>query len=182
MSIEILAPAEEIAATTLPTPQGELRQLPLDEIYIGGNYRSAMSAPGLEELAESIKHSGLIQPVTVRQLAEPKQSKYYALVAGARRYAAHQRAGLSLILCNVREMTEQQAEEARLIENLQRENPHPADEAVAVSKLVANGGTNEEIARRLGKTVRWVAQRRAVGTLAAGWMKLLRANKLTPSS
>jgi ParB/RepB/Spo0J family partition protein len=179
MSIEILAPAEEIAATTLPTPQGELRQLPLDEIYIGGNYRSAMSAPGLEELAESIKHSGLIQPVTVRQLAEPKQSKYYALVAGARRYAAHQRAGLSLILCNVREMTEQQAEEARLIENLQRENPHPADEAVAVSKLVANGGTNEEIARRLGKTVRWVAQRRAVGTLAAGWMKLLRADKLT---
>jgi ParB family chromosome partitioning protein len=126
MSVETLAPAEEIAATTLPAPQGELRQLPLDEIYIGGNYRLSMSAPGLVELAESIKNSGLIQPATVRPLAEPIEGKQYALVAGGRRYAAHQLAQLPTIMCNVREMNEQQADEARLIENLQRENPHPA--------------------------------------------------------
>ena len=179
MSVETLAPAEEIAVATLPTAQGELRQLPLDEIYIGGNYRTAMSEPGLAELAESIKHSGLIQPITVRPLAEPREGKYYALVAGARRYAAHQRAGLAFILCNVRPMSDQEADEARLIENVQRENPHPADEAVAVGKLSAHGATLEEISRRLGKPLRWVAQRRAVSTLAAGWMKLLRADKLT---
>lgn len=179
MTTETLAPAEEIASTTLPTAQGELRQLPLDEIYIGGNYRLSMSAPGLAELAESIKNSGLIQPVTVRPLAEPLAGKYYALVAGGRRYAAHELAQLPAIMCNVREMTEQQADEARLIENLQRENPHPADEAVAVGKLSANGATYEEIASRLGKPLRWVAQRKAVSQLSAGWLKALRADKLT---
>ena len=127
MTAETLAPAKEIAATTLPTPQGELRQVPLDEIYIGGNYRLSMSAPGLAELAESIKNSGLIQPTTVRPLAEPIEGKYYALVAGGRRYAAHRLAQLPTITCNVREMSEQQADEARLIENVQRENPHPSD-------------------------------------------------------
>ena len=179
MSVETLVPAEEIAATTLPTAQGELRQLPLDEIYIGGNYRLSMSAPGLAELAESIKNSGLIQPATVRPLAEPIAGKYYALVAGGRRYAAHELARLPTILCNVREMSEQQADEARLIENVQRENPHPADEAAAVGKLSANGATYEEIASRLGKPLRWVAQRKAVSQLAAGWLKFLRADKLT---
>ena len=179
MTVEILAPAEETAATTLPTAQGELRQLPLNEIYIGGNYRLSMSAPGLAELAESIKNSGLIQPVTVRPLAEPLEGKYYALVAGGRRYAAHELAQLPAIMCNVREMTEQQADEARLIENLQRENPHPADEAVAVGKLSANGATYEEIASRLGKPLRWVAQRKAVSQLSTGWLKALRADKLT---
>jgi ParB/RepB/Spo0J family partition protein len=180
---EVAEVAPETTQATAPEAPaqvpGELRQLPLDEIYIGGNYRTSMSAEGIAELAESITHSGLIQPVTVRPLAEPKQGKYYALVAGARRYAAHQRAGLAFITCNVRPMSEQQAEEARLIENLQRENPHPADEAVAVGKLATGKRTNEEIARILGKTVRWVAQRRAVSHLAAGWMKLLRADKLT---
>lgn len=179
MSIETLAPAEEIAAHTLSMAQGELRQLPLDEIYIGGNYRTSMSEPGLVELAESIKNSGLIQPITVRPLAEAMGGKYYALVAGARRYAAHQRAGLPFILCNVRPMSAQQAEEARLIENLQRENPHPADEAVAVGKLSANGASHEEIASRLGKSLRWVAQRKAVSQLAAGWLRALRGDKLT---
>lgn len=179
MSVETITLAEEIAATTLSTAQGELRQLALDEIYIGGNYRLSMSAPGLAELAESIKNSGLIQPATVRPLAKPIEGKQYALVAGGRRYAAHQLAQLPTILCNVREMSEQQADEARLIENVQRENPHPADEAVAVGKLSANGATYEEIASRLGKSLRWVTQRKAVSQLAAGWLKLLRADKLT---
>ena len=75
MSVETITLAEEIAATTLSTAQGELRQLALDEIYIGGNYRLSMSAPGLAELAESIKNSGLIQPATVRPLAKPIEGK-----------------------------------------------------------------------------------------------------------
>jgi ParB/RepB/Spo0J family partition protein len=178
-------PAEETEAAALqavsamPLLGVELRHFPLDALYVGGNYRTAMSAPGLEELAESIKNSGLIQPITVRPLAEPVEGKHFALVAGARRYAAHERAGLPTILCNVREMSEQQADEARLIENLQRENPHPADEAVAVGKLSANGASYEEIASRLGKSLRWVAQRKAVSQLSAGWLKMLRADKLT---
>jgi len=164
---------------TVPQVGGELRQLPLNKIYIGGNYRTSMSAPGLAELAESIRHSGLIQPITVRPLAEPMEGKQYALVAGARRYAAHELAQLATITCNVRDMGEQQAEEARLIENVQRENPHPADEAVAVGKLHENGASYLEIARRLGKPLRWVAQRRAVSELAATWLRALRADNLT---
>jgi ParB/RepB/Spo0J family partition protein len=157
----------------------ELRHFPLDALYIGGNYRTAMSAPGLEELTESIRHSGLIQPITVRPLGEPVEGKHFALVAGARRYAAHERAGLPTILCNVREMSAQQAEEARLIENVQRENPHPADEAVAVGKLSENGATYQEIASRLGKPLRWVAQRKAVSQLVGTWLRALRADKVT---
>ena len=179
MFAQITTPVPETEVTTPSLLGAELRHLLLDEIYVGGNYRSAMSDEGLAELTESIKHSGLIQPVTVRPLPEPLEGKYFALVAGARRYAAHQRAKLPTILCNVRAMSEAQAEEARLIENLQRENPHPADEAVAVAGLSANGASSQEIARRLGKTLLWVAQRRAISDLAPTWLATLRADKLT---
>lgn len=168
---------QPVAAT--PLIGVELRHFPLEALYVGGNYRLAMSAAGLEELTESIKHAGLIQPITVRPLAEPIEGKHFALVAGARRYAAHQRAQLATILCNVRVMSERQAEEARLIENVQRENPHPADEAVAVGKLSENGATYQDIASRLGKPLRWVAQRKAVSQLVAPWLRALRADKLT---
>lgn len=168
-----------VLETAAPLLGAELRHLNLDEIYIGGNYRTSMSAEGLTELAESIKHSGLIQPATVRPLAEAIEGKYFALVAGARRYAAHQLAELPTILCNVREMSEQQAEEARLIENLQRENPHPADEARAVARLSAGGASHQEIASRLGKSLLWVSQRRAISELVPTWLDTLRADKLT---
>lgn len=125
MLAEATAATPETAAA-LPILGAELRHVPLADIYVQ-NYRATMSAEGLAELAESIKHSGLIQPVTVRPLAEPIEGKHYALVCGGRRYAAHELAELPTILANVREMSEQQAEEAQLIENLQRENPHPAD-------------------------------------------------------
>lgn len=177
MLAEATAAAPETAAA-LPILGAELRHVPLADIFVQ-NYRATMSAEGLAELAESIKHSGLIQPVTLRPLAEPIEGKHYALVCGGRRYAAHELAELPTILANVREMTEQQAEEAQLIENLQRENPHPADEALAVVRLSANGASHQEIANRLGKTLLWVAQRRAISELVPLWMETLRADKLT---
>ncbi|WP_022821566.1 ParB/RepB/Spo0J family partition protein [Hymenobacter norwichensis] len=182
MSAQPITISPDFTADSMPLLGVELRHVPLAHIYIGGNYRTAMSAEGLAELAESIKQSGLIQPITVRPLVEPLEGKYLALVAGARRYAAHELAELPTILANVREMSEQQAEEARLIENLQRENPHPADEAVAVARLSANGASYQEIASRLGKPLLWVAQRRAISELLPVWMEALRSNKMTLSA
>jgi ParB/RepB/Spo0J family partition protein len=179
MSAQSFTSTPDFTADSMPLLEVELRHVPLADIYIGGNYRTYMSVEGLAELAESIKHSGLIQPITVRPLVEPLEGKYLALVAGARRYAAHELAELPTILANVRGMSEQQAEEARLIENLQRENPHPADEAVAVARLSANGASSQEIASRLGKTLLWVSQRRAISELVPTWLDTLRADKLT---
>ncbi|GAB3841118.1 ParB/RepB/Spo0J family partition protein [Hymenobacter jeollabukensis] len=174
------APEQEPQAPAAPMFVTELRSLPLSEIYVAGNYRSTIDPAGLDELAVSVKHNGLVQPVAVRALTEPIEGKHFALIAGFRRFAAHEKAELPTIDCNVRHgMSDAQVEEWRVIENLQREAPHPADEAAAVARLAALDIDQEGIASRLGKTPRWVAQRRALSELLPEWLKLLRSNKLT---
>jgi hypothetical protein len=76
-------------------------------------------------------------------------------------------------------MTDAQVEEWRIIENLQRENPTPVDEAAAVARLMALNIDQEGIASRMGKSVKWVAQRRALIELHSDWMDRLRSNRLT---
>lgn len=159
-----------------------LQEFPLSAIYVADNYRSTMSREGLEALADSIKAGGLIQPVTVRPLDEPIKGCTHALVAGFRRHAASELAGLPTILATVRRMTAQTAEAIRLAENIVRENPHPADEAVAVGKLAAENMTTDEICAYLGKSAYWVTQRRAISGLLAEWLTDLRQDKLTLSA
>lgn len=158
----------------------QLTEVALTDIYTGANYRKDMDKQELENLAESIRNSGQLQPAMVRLLAEPKEGKAYELVYGGRRYAAHELLQRLTLTCIVRyDMTDQQAEEARLIENVQRANPHPADEAFAIAALTQRGDSVEVIADRLGKSARWVAQRHALSQLPAKWLKALRQDKLT---
>jgi len=103
----------------------------------------------LHELSESIREHGVIQPLTVRKLS----SGYYQIIAGERRWRAARLAGLKEIPCRVMDADEQKRTEIALIENLQREDLNPLEEAEGYKHLVEDFGlTQEEVASRVGKS------------------------------
>lgn len=104
----------------------------------------------LEELAASIKSQGLIQPVLVRPLAEPGK---YEIVAGERRWRASRMAGLRSIDCIVRHLDDSESMAIALIENLQREDLNPMEEARALSQIKDHFEiTQDELADKIGKS------------------------------
>jgi len=127
----------------------QLRELALDEIKPNARQpRAAMDEDALGELAASIRSVGLLQPVVVRPLDEG-----YELVAGERRWRACAMAGLIRIPAIVRETGDDQMLRDALIENLQRVDLNPLEEAAAFRQLVDDfGATHEEIADRVGKS------------------------------
>ncbi|HYL98391.1 MAG TPA: ParB/RepB/Spo0J family partition protein [Blastocatellia bacterium] len=101
----------------------------------------------LEELAASIRGSGLIQPLVVRRTGDRFQ-----LIAGERRWRAAQLAGLQRVPCVIKDVSDEGMLELSLIENLQREDLNPIEEAIAYKKLLDRPNfTQEEVARRIGK-------------------------------
>jgi ParB family chromosome partitioning protein len=103
----------------------------------------------LDELSASIREKGVLQPLVVRRAADGR----YQLIAGERRFRAAQRAGLARVPIVVREADDGEALELALIENLQRENLNPVEEARAYDRLADEFGlAQEEIARRVGKS------------------------------
>jgi ParB family chromosome partitioning protein len=123
-------------------------EIDLDLIRPGGHQpRTRFTESSVRELAESIKQSGVIQPVIV----SPEGGRY-VLVAGERRWRAAQMAGLSSIPAIVKVLDEQGRLEVALIENLQREDLNPIEEARAYRAMVRKlGHTQSEVAKRLGK-------------------------------
>lgn len=117
------------------------------------------------ELAESVRASGLAEPLVVRAAAGGR----YELIAGHRRLAACRMAGLESAACVVREVTDSQAEELHVIENLQRKDLTAIEEARSVARMLEGGRSPEEVARVTGKSVRWVYRRAAITRLTAGW-------------
>ncbi len=112
--------------------------------------RRKFNEAALDELAASIKEQGIIQPILVRPKAH---SKNYEIVAGERRYRAAQKAGLSEVPVFIKEMTDEEVMAAALIENIQREDLTPIEEALALQKLREECGiTQDELAKRLGKS------------------------------
>ncbi|MGZ4189026.1 MAG: ParB/RepB/Spo0J family partition protein [Actinomycetota bacterium] len=155
----------------------QLRDVPLDEIRPNPRQpRTGLDDAMLEELAASIRSVGLLQPVVVRPV-----SGGYELVAGERRWRASKIAGLMRIPAIVRETGDDQMLRDALIENLQRVDLNPLEEAAAFRQLVDDfGATHEEIADRVGKSRAAVTnalrllqlgpdvqQRLAAGTLSA---------------
>jgi ParB family chromosome partitioning protein len=109
--------------------------------------RLRLDEKGIEELAASIREHGLLQPVLVRPHGDG-----YQLVAGERRVAASQRAGLLKIAAVIRDVPDDRVLELALIENIQREQLNPIEEAQAYSQLLETlGATQEELAVRMGK-------------------------------
>lgn len=110
--------------------------------------RKEFDADKLKELAQSIKENGLIQPIIVRQ--SPVIG--YEILAGERRYRASLLAGLRYIPAVVKQLSDQEMMVQSIIENLQRENLNPIEEARAYESLVEKGFTHAEIADKMGKS------------------------------
>ncbi len=109
--------------------------------------RKRFDQEALEELAESIKEYGLIQPIVVTQ-----KDGYYSIIAGERRWRASKIAGLKEIPAIIREDNEKINSEIALIENMQREDLNPVEKAMGIKTLIDNYGmSQEEVAKKLGK-------------------------------
>ena len=124
--------------------------LPLSQIQPGLNQpRKRFEPEALAELAESIRQHGIIQPITVRRLS----SGYYQIIAGERRWRAAREAGLSEVPAMIIEADDKTVMELGLIENLQREDLNPLEEAKGYQTLLKEYGmTQESIAQRMGKS------------------------------
>ena len=128
----------------------ELKKLPVEKIR-KGEYQPRLSIDpdALQELAESIKAQGLVQPVIVRRI----EGGEYELIAGERRWRAAQIAGLHTIPAIVRDIPDQAAAAMSLIENIQREDLNPLEEAIAMSRLIADFGlTHQQTADSVGRS------------------------------
>jgi len=124
--------------------------LPLSQIEpCSSQPRKNFDEAALSDLADSIREHGIIQPLTVRKLA----SGYYQIIAGERRWRAARMAGLSEVPALVIEADDRKATELALIENLQREDLNPLEEAEGYRSLIENFSlTQEEAAERVGKS------------------------------
>jgi ParB family chromosome partitioning protein len=136
---------------TMPAAQGagSTQEIPVDSIDPNPyQTRRRINETALEELAESIRASGVVQPVVLRPIANGR----YQLVAGERRWHASRRAGKTTIPAVVRQISNEQAMEITIIENLQREDLNPVEQARAFERLSREFGlTQEQIASRTGK-------------------------------
>jgi ParB family chromosome partitioning protein len=151
-------------------PVGEqLAQLPV-ELLQRGRYqpRSDMREDTLDALAESIRQQGVIQPVVVRPIVSTGSEQRYEIIAGERRWRAAQRAGLSEVPAVIRHVPDEAAVAMALIENIQREDLNPLEEARAFERLI----------KEFQLTHQQVAE--AVGRSRAGVSNLLRLLELAP--
>jgi len=142
--------------------QSEYRNLPILNITeSAANPRRTFDETALNELAESIRTQGVLSPLLVR----PKGHSY-EIVAGARRYRAAQLAGLDSVPVRIVELTDAQALETSIVENLQRRDVHPLDEATGYISLLHLDYTVEQIAAKCGKNPSYVAARARLAQLA----------------
>jgi ParB family chromosome partitioning protein len=137
-------------ASTTPQSDGDLRQLPL-EFLQRGKYqpRIDFDEAALQELADSIKAQGVMQPIVVRSIGADR----YEIVAGERRWRASQLAALDTIPAIVRDINDETAIAMALIENIQRENLNPLEEARALKRLQTEFDlSQQEVATAVGKS------------------------------
>jgi ParB family transcriptional regulator, chromosome partitioning protein len=129
---------------------GELRQLPIEKLKPGRYQpRAVMDPDRLSELADSIRAQGLIQPIVVRASA----GGGYEIIAGERRWRAAQQAGLSNVPCVVREADDRATVAMALIENIQREDLNPLEEAAALQRLIDQFDlTHQQAAEAVGRS------------------------------
>src|SRR5712671_4029159 len=142
-------PAVTPIAMPASQPAPSAQEIPIESIDPNPyQTRRRINEAALEELAESIRASGVVQPVVLRPAANGR----FQLVAGERRWHASKRAGKTTIPAVVRQISNEQAMEITIIENLQREDLNPMEQARAFERLSREFGlTQEQIAARTGK-------------------------------
>lgn len=158
--------------------RGGPKQLPVSWLQPGKYQpRQTFDDPALEELAASIREHGVLQPLLVRPLAERDR---YEIIAGERRWRASQRAGIHEVPVVIRELSDADALEIALIENLQREDLSPLEEAEAFERLMREfNHTQVDLAKALGKSHSYVANSVRLLNLPDSIKKLVREGTLS---
>lgn len=159
-----------------PESEGSL-YLPISQVEsCSSQPRKAFDEESLNDLADSIRQHGIIQPLTVRRL----QSGYYQIIAGERRWRAARIAGLSEVPAIVIDADDRKAAELAMIENLQREDLNPMEEAAGFQSLIQNYHmTQEEAASRVGKSRSAVANALRLLSLSPAVAPLVEQGKLS---
>jgi ParB family chromosome partitioning protein len=172
--IKALIP-EDIGLAAVKPGTG-MYEIPVDEIARNRRQpRTSMSEKALVELADSIRQRGVIEPIVVR-----RSDSGYELVAGERRLLACKKAGMSKIPAIIKDAGEEDAMEMALIENLQREDLNPVDEARAYVALVSEFGlTQEDLATKVGKDRSSVANCLRLLKLAEPVLGMIRAGAIS---
>lgn len=155
----------------------EVQNLPLTRVEPRQDQpRQSFDEETLSELAESIRTYGIIQPITVRRL----ESGYYQIIAGERRWRAARMAGLAEVPVRVIEADDRRAMELALVENLQREDLNPIEEARGYRTLMEEYGmTQEQAAESVGKSRPAIANSLRLLSLGAEVIKLVEDGELT---
>jgi len=169
LSTSISARTKQVAADKVEVAEqvieqsGELRQLPV-EFLVPGEYqpRKDMATDALDDLANSIKAQGIIQPIIVRQLTNDK----FEIIAGERRWRAAQLAQLDKVPCLVKDVDDRATVAIALIENIQREDLNAMEEAVALDRLINEFElTHQQVATEVGKSRTTVSNLLRLNTL-----------------
>ncbi len=149
----LLGPKVENSDAAAPA-SGTPMMMALDQM-VAGMYqpRTRMDEGALYELAESIKAQGIMQPILVRQLGEGANAGKYEIIAGERRFRASKLAGLDKVPVLVRDVPNEAAAAMALIENIQREDLNPLEEAQGLQRLIREFGlTHEAAAQAVGRS------------------------------
>lgn len=154
----------------------EIVEIPLDELRANPYQpRESFDQKKLEELASSIQEHGVFQPIIVK-----KSIKGYEIIAGERRTRAARMAGLDTIPAIIRPFTDQQMAEISILENVQRENLNPIEEAVAYKKMMENSDlTHETLSKKIGKSRSYVTNTIGLLKLPREVQKLVIENKIS---
>src|ERR1700704_4403441 len=157
---------------------GEQRLLSIDQLHPGGhNPRKSFGDIELIDLTDSIRQKGLLQPIIARP---DRERGGFEIVAGERRWRAAQKASLHTVPVIVRELSDQEAAEFALIENVQRTDLNPIEEATGYSELIGKFGyTQEQVAEVIGKSRSHLANTLRLLRLPASVQALLQDGRLT---
>lgn len=165
------------AANDLEEPEGELLTLPISKVEPReAQPRKSFDEQALQDLADSIAQYGLIQPIVARKL----DSGYYQIIAGERRWRASRMAGLIEVPVRIIEADDRRTAELALVENLQREDLNPIEEAKGYKTLMEDYGlTQEETARSVGRSRPAVANALRLLSLSPEVMALVEKKELS---
>ncbi|WP_167628663.1 nucleoid occlusion protein [Listeria valentina] len=158
-----------------------VEEIPLNQIMPNQfQPRTVFDQEKIEELAETIKIHGLIQPIVLREIEENSEESRYEIIAGERRYRAAVHLEMETIPAIVQEFTDDESAALALIENLQREQLTPIEEAVAYQSLLEmNGVTQEAVAKQVGKSQSAVANKLRLLKLPKGIQESVLAKEIS---
>ena len=178
----------------------DFKMVPVADIKPDPNQpRKYYDETAMQELTDSIKEKGVLQPLLLRPIGSSQayleedpaapmsievrrkagyEGPVYILVCGERRYRASTAAGLEEIPAVIRELSDEEALELQIIENLQRKDVHPMEEAVAFKSLVEKGKDLKDIAARIGKSEFYARQRIKLCSLVKEWQEAYYANRI----